>query len=282
MQSGLNITNVRSMDSIAPWGEVGCGRDAGENADATSLRTPPPAHNASRGASRLERAAAAAYLPAPVAVGDPPTTRPLSMRLHALQRRRIAIVAAMAASIAVPPEPAAATDLPPDVVASFTHRVQPLVLNRCAAGACHGGPDSPAPRFRRAAVGAQPDRQHTRANLAALLEAVGPARDPRPLAALLAAGHPTQGGTSSRRASAFTTAERVTLDRWLADVRAAERLAAPVDRGVVPVAAEVAIDEPAPPRPNRFRELLDAAANPPALPPPQEPSGVIFKPDSPE
>jgi hypothetical protein len=173
--------------------------------------------------------------------------------------------------------PADAADLPPEVVASFTHRVQPLVLNRCAAGACHGGPESPAPRFRRAALGAQPDRQHTRANLAAFLDAVGPDRDPRPLAALLAAGHPRQGGGSSRRASPLTTPERVTVDRWLAEVRAAERLATPADPGVVPVTAEMEIDEPAPP--NRFRALLDAAANPPALPPPEEPKGVIFKPD---
>jgi len=174
---------------------------------------------------------------------------------------------------------APAADLPPEVISAFTRRVQPLVINRCAAGACHGGADSPAPRFRRAAGGGQPDRLHTLANLQALLEAVGPERDPRTLAALLAAGHPRSHGTSRRRASPLTTPERVSLDRWLADVRAAETAAAAAKSGVVPVSAEIEATVASPP--NRFRAMLDASANPPALPPPEAPRGLIFKNDEP-
>lgn len=172
----------------------------------------------------------------------------------------------------------AAADPPPEVVAAFTQRVQPLLLNRCATGACHGGAESPAPRLRRGTGSAQPDRSHTRDNLAAFLDAVGPARDPRPLAALLAAGHPADVVPPTRRAAPLSTPERATLDRWLAQVRAAERSAV-ADAGVVPVNAEIAA--PAQPRPNRLRALLDSAANPPNLPPPPEPQGVIFKNDVP-
>lgn len=178
--------------------------------------------------------------------------------------------------------PAAAADLdpslPPAVVAAFTQRVQPLLINHCGAGGCHGGPEAPAPKLQRGAGNRQPDRSHTRANLAAFLKAVGPVRDAKPLAALLADGHP-KAGPRPRQAAPLTTSERVTLDRWLAEVREAERRVAHVDSGVVPASAEM--PEPVPQAPNRFRALLDAAANPPELPPPEEPKGVIFKNDVP-
>ena len=181
--------------------------------------------------------------------------------------------------VALAPAAAPAADLPPPVVASFARRVQPLVLNRCAAGACHGGPESPEPRFHRAVGGGQPARSHTLANLEALLDAIGPDPDARSLAALLAAGHPRTAASPTRRAPPLTTPERISLDRWLAEVRAAEAAATPANPGVVQASAEIAA--PPDPRPNRLRALLDAAANPPPLPPPEEPRGVIFKNDVP-
>ncbi|MFM7107330.1 MAG: hypothetical protein ACKOZU_01775 [Planctomycetaceae bacterium] len=200
------------------------------------------------------------------------------MRATTQHHRTPLLRAALALAAAGAAGRAAATDLPPEVVASFTQRVQPLLLNRCATGACHGSADSPAPRLRRGIGQAPPDQSHTRANLAAFLAAVGPARDPRPLAATLAAGHPADVEAPTRRAAPLSTPERVTLDRWLAQVRDAER-AAIVDPRVMPASAEM--PEAAPPRPNRFRALLDSAANPPDLPPPREPPGVIFKNDVP-
>ena len=41
---------------------------------------------------------------------------------------------------AVSAVPGTGADLSPAAVADFTRKVQPLVLNKCAAGACHGGP----------------------------------------------------------------------------------------------------------------------------------------------
>ena len=48
-----------------------------------------------------------------------------------------------------------AGDLPPQLMARFTRQVQPLILNKCAAGACHGGPSAHSPAFNRGDVRGQ-------------------------------------------------------------------------------------------------------------------------------
>jgi hypothetical protein len=183
----------------------------------------------------------------------------------------------MAIAVALVVAPAAAGDLPPPVVAAFTRGVQPLLLNRCAAGACHGGPEA-SPRFLRPPGDSAPDGGTTHANLREFLAAVGPDRDPRRLVSLLAVRHPAAAGPSRLTAAPLSARERITIETWLAAVRDAERPHR-VDPAVVPVNAELPAS--AVPPPNRFRALLDAAANPPALPPPEQPKGVIFKPDDP-
>jgi hypothetical protein len=54
-----------------------------------------------------------------------------------------------------------------------------------------------------------------------------------------------------------------------------------VDYAVQPAAATVPAAPAPPPAPNRFKALLDTAANPPEFPPPEEPKGVIFPKDAP-
>ena len=181
----------------------------------------------------------------------------------------------LAAVIVAVPAAAFAADLPPEVVSEFTRRVQPLVLNRCAAGACHGGPESPEPRLLRRDPRGGIDRRSTLANMRAVLDAVGQQRDPSKVALLLASRHPASSATQTLVAAPLTPQERTTLDRWLASVRATER------RVFDPAVRQVAAEEPALPHPNRFKALLDSAANPPQLPPPQEPQGVIFPKDVP-
>lgn len=182
--------------------------------------------------------------------------------------RRMLACAALLAAL-----PATAHDLPPELVARFTRQVQPLILNRCAAGACHGGPAAHAPRFSRGEAAAAVDRRITLANIDTLLDTLGPDRDARPLLLLLASRHPSAAGRRAPTAEALAPAQRAALESWLAAVRASERQR---DPHVVPAAAAVAT-----PAPNPFRDLLDAAANPPQLPPPQEPQGVIFPRDDP-
>ena len=94
--------------------------------------------------------------------------------------------------------------------------------------------------------------------------------------ASLAVRHPATAAKGAITAAPLSARERLTLEQWLAAVRSVEP-PRHFDPAVTPVAATVA--EPTATKPNRFRELLDTAANPPQLPPPQEPQGVIFKPD---
>lgn len=173
------------------------------------------------------------------------------------------------------PEPVAtAATLPPEVVADFTRRVQPLVLNRCAAGACHGSPDSPLPRFIRPDVRGGIDRRSTQTNLQALLFAVGSDRSAAHLASLLAAGHPARPASPRLVAAPLTPQERVNLERWLGGVQGAERRAF-----ADPAVLQAAASEPTAQPPNRFKALLDTAVNPPVFPEPEEPKGVIFPKD---
>jgi hypothetical protein len=186
--------------------------------------------------------------------------------------------------------------LPPPVVAQFTRAVQPLLLNKCAQGACHGGPQATAAsdppalptagpwKIIRLPGGQSPDRATTLANLTAFLAVVGPDRDPQPLVKSLATRHPAAAPSGAFVAGPLTVRERITLETWLATVQGAEAMArgAIVDEAVVPAGY---VDETgaaagaAPPRANRLQALLEAAANPPELPPPQEPQGIIFKKD---
>jgi len=171
-------------------------------------------------------------------------------------------------------EPAAATHVSPAAVSDFTRRVQPLVLNRCAAGACHGGPEGPEPRFIRPDSRGGIDRRSTVANMHAFLAVIGPERDAGRLAALLAVGHPAKPASPRLAAAALSTQERLTLDRWLDGVRLGEPRPA-FDPAVQPAGATT------PAVPNRFRDLLESAANPPQFPPPPDPRGVIFPLDRP-
>ncbi|MFM7207499.1 MAG: hypothetical protein ACKO4T_12615 [Planctomycetaceae bacterium] len=165
----------------------------------------------------------------------------------------------------------AGAELSPQVVATFTRRVQPLLLNRCAAGACHGGPTAHAPRLDRGLAPGRVDRSQTLANLRTFLAAVGDDRDPRRLVTMLAARHPATPVRGGLSAAPLTAAERVTIESWLASVHGAER-DRPGDSGVRLASAEMAVAAPR----NPLRARLEAAANPPPLEPPSEPTGVIF------
>lgn len=181
-----------------------------------------------------------------------------------------------ATPVAAAPAPPATLDLPPHVVADFTRRVQPLVLNRCASGACHGSPTGPEPRFTRSDPRGGIDHRSTQANLRAFLVAVGPEGDATKLATLLAAGHPAKPATPRLVAAPLSPQERISLERWLAGVRQSSR-GPVVDYAVQQATATAPVVTP--PAPNRFKALLDTAANPPEFPPPEEPKGVIFPKD---
>jgi hypothetical protein len=170
-----------------------------------------------------------------------------------------------------------AADPPPAVVAEFTQRVQPLLLNNCAAGACHGGPAAPSPRLVRSFGASRVNRRITLANLRAFLDAVGPRRDPHPLVELLSRRHPATAAAGDFTAPPLTIHQRKTFESWLRAVRASEG-GPSAEAGVRLASGTMPTIAPSAEKPNRFQALLDAAAHPIPLPPPQEPQGLILGP----
>jgi len=173
--------------------------------------------------------------------------------------------------------------LPPEIIAGFTRAVQPLLINKCGQGACHGGTAATTFHLLRIPGGRSPDRPTTLENLAAFLAAVGPDRDPAPLVQSLATRHPESAARNALTAAPLTARERFALEHWLTTVRAVEaaRPRHVADPAVIPASAMLPAGRPQPPLPNRFQVLLDTAANPPVFPPPQEPRGVIRLDDPP-
>ena len=151
-------------------------------------------------------------------------------------------------------------DVPPELLGGFTRGVQPLLLNKCAAGACHGGNAAHEPRLRRSDVHGTIDRQSTLANLDTFLSLLGPDRDPQPLVDLLSIRHPRDPANRRLVMKPLTPGERMALESWAAALVDAERAVRTVDY-------ETTEERPAkapamPPRPNRFRVLLDTGTPP--------------------
>ena len=158
--------------------------------------------------------------------------------------------------------PGQASDPPPAVVADFTRVVQPLLFNRCATG-CHGGPDAGGFSLVRRDFTGRITREITLANIEALMAACGPERSPASLITTISGRHPKSATSPRDLAQPLSPRERATLEGWLTAAFAAEG----------PNATTAQAGQPA----NRFQRLLDNAANPPPLPPPQQPQGVILK-----
>jgi len=184
-------------------------------------------------------------------------------------------VAVATVAIGAMPSIVPAADLPPHLMARFTKHVQPLILNKCAAGACHGGPSAHAPHFNRGDVSGRIDRGVTLANVEALFRATGENGNATPFLTTISARHPASAKATGLSMKPLTTAERSTLEQWLIAATGGRDLVA--SRRATPSTTTQPL---ATPTPNRFRAMLDAAANPAPLPPPQEPHGIILGKDS--
>jgi hypothetical protein len=187
------------------------------------------------------------------------------MTIPSARDRRPATPTAWAVCVAawllpIVPTAARADDLPRELLARFTRQVQPLVLNRCAAGACHGGPRGHAPLLHRDPATAA----DTRANAAAIRGLLGPDGDAGPLFQRLSVTHPAGATSRTLVMPPLTPRERGLLEGWLVDAgRAGDRRTSD-DPAVTPAAWQ----EPVAARPNRFRTLLDSGLPPP---PPRDP-----------
>jgi hypothetical protein len=177
----------------------------------------------------------------------------------------------------------------PAVVATFTRQVQPLLLNRCAAGACHGGPAAHEPRLRRGGVQGRLDRALTLANLESFTAALGP--EGEDLLTSLATRHPASAAPGALALDPLSPQERAVLISWISENKPAALTQAAFEAPfeTVPRPPVSGSSQPIPPlpqttttRPNRFQMLLEAARNPVPLPPPQEPIGIILGRDNPQ
>jgi hypothetical protein len=106
--------------------------------------------------------------------------------------------------------------LPPKTMEMFTKTVQPLLVNRCSNGACHGPRSEEKPRFYRFRTGTLPSRRTTQRNLHAVMDFVdrkNPAASP-----LLTVPLRSHGDTSPLFAEGGPQA--VILEAWLRSVAA--------------------------------------------------------------
>lgn len=201
----------------------------------------------------------------------------------------LAAACGLSAALAAHSWPAAAADPGAPLVATFARHVQPLILNKCATGACHGGPSAHAPRFRRGLVSGQLDRVDTLANIDALTSQVETPEDLESFIATISRRHPDTVASARVRLAPVTPRERAVLERWLVAALGtaspshtaashAPTNAAVVGASAVPpaAAAPAAAASRHPLAANRFSLMLEAAANPPPLPPPEEPQGIIL------
>lgn len=176
------------------------------------------------------------------------------------------------------PDLPAAAEFDQQLIAAFTTTIQPLLLNRCASGRCHGGADACAPRLTRRGPGGTIDRTLTLANIDALCGSLHSDPDPSRLLVPAArphggSGQPPLSGEQLQRLATWIDAALAQRKRW------AIATAASFEEAVVPPSTATPGREtqlaPAAATDNRFRRLLEKAGNPDPLPPPQQPPGII-------
>jgi len=223
--------------------------------------------------------AAACVLPA---TADEPTPRRPWIEPLPEPRSDLATITLPSQRPARPPEagpPTAslppADRLPPDLLAGWTRSIQPLLINRCAAGCCHGSSQSPLPRIDRGMPAGGVSRPITLKNIESLRACIGPRPDGRDLVAV--AGMPHGEGSHPADDPPLSREECRRVAAW---IEAA--IATTPSRGVVvashhePVAGQSA-PSTEPLAGNRLKAMLDREANPlPLWPPPQQPQGLLL------
>ena len=182
-----------------------------------------------------------------------------------------------------PAAPPTADDVAPAAIGSFTRAIQPLLLNRCATGACHGGPQAAEPRLQRGPLHGRTDRTTTLANLQQVIKAVADGGGSDAFLRQVLTGHdalPRRPGRPSHTDDELLSSrERQLLEAWLtlSLPSTPSGSASPVSRpaAVQPASFDAPVAAaPQPATPNRFRRLLEQAANPPQLPPPRATRGL--------
>lgn len=205
--------------------------------------------------------------------------------------RFFAMVHVLAMSWVVPVAYADDPEIDAVTLSSFTRFIQPLLLNHCATGACHGGNTAAAPRLRRGPVRGLAHQPTTLANLQSITTAVNDAGGSQAFLHQVVTDHEQVDGFRRGSFKPLSAHERELLETWLALSMPSSDSHTSATQQTVPTnkAAPVSFESPLEPelqcreipsskqqlyKPNRFRNLLERAANPPWLPPPRMTKGL--------
>jgi len=115
--------------------------------------------------------------------------------------------------------------LPPGAVETFTNHVQPLLLNRCATGGCHGAAATNQLRLERTAGGRPISRSITYRNLEAVLQCIN--RDDAAASPLLKLPLESHGGTSGAIFQSHDLQQYQLLAIWVQAISRAKQAPSP-------------------------------------------------------
>ena len=195
------------------------------------------------------------------------------------------------------------TDVSPAIVGSFTRAIQPLLLNRCAAGACHGGTQGTEPKLIRGPVHGRVNRKTTLMNLESVTSSVMHNAEDTQALALILDHHNTKENKPVKNKPLLTAREQESLVTWIASLpRHTSPAPAPEpsrNPAIEPEPIKSILDlqtqtvtpthftQPQHQRslakqPNRLRRLLEQAKNPPQLPLPTLTPGLQLEKLTPE
>ncbi|MDA7888975.1 hypothetical protein N9A79_00190 [Pirellulales bacterium] len=183
------------------------------------------------------------------------------------------------------------SDVSPAIVGSFTRAIQPLLLNRCAAGACHGGTQGTEPKLIRGPVHGHVNRKTTLMNLESVSSSVmHNAEDTQTLATILN-HHNTKENKPAKNKPLLTAYEQELFVTWIASLPH-NTLPEPASVKSIPDLQTQRVTpanftQPQHQRslakqPNRLRRLLERAEHPPQLPLPPVTPGLQLEKLTPE
>ncbi len=183
--------------------------------------------------------------------------------------------------LVVAADPMIEQEINPAILGGFTRSIQPLLLNRCAAGACHGGPQGAEPKLLRGPIHGQVNQKTTLRNLHSILASIQHKSNDLTFLSKILNHHNEREKRSATNKPFLTTHEQELFATWLSSLSHYSK-APPQPASPSPQSQSVKqarFEQPqqqlmSPDRPNRFRLLLEREANPPQFPPPQVTPGL--------
>ena len=186
--------------------------------------------------------------------------------------------------LAVAADPTSTQETNPAILGSFTRAIQPLLLNRCAAGSCHGGPQGVEPKLLRGPIHGQANQKTTLRNLRSITTSVQHKSSDLNFLSKILNHHDKRTKRSATNSPLLRTHEQKLFATWLtllphySKTPPQPAIPSPQSQSV----NQASFEQPqqqlmSPYRTNRFKLLLEREANPPQFPPPQDTPGLRLK-----